>query len=710
MDNLQKKKNKRKTNDLFSMNIIFILTILLISGAMMSTQSIAASSIRLIVDGKDFTTSAMPVVKNGRVLVPVRFISEQLGGKVTWNNDRTVRIEKDNNDILLRIDSYLICQQGPEEKYYLSDVAPEIINSLTYAPLRLVSNALGINIEWNQATNSVIVDSSKNSINYQFFQERITTIRPGQGINGKLDLQTNSPSGTTKNGVEIKYLLLDPKTAKGRVVARGKNLTGKYTLLPKLEDNGKRVLVAAIYDNKGNFVAGDSILVNINIIPNVSLTGIKNGQVIDNNIALGANLNFVASYVKYEIVNLDKNKTTLTTEQDPQGPYNWSPLVEDNGNYSIKVIAYDENNKAYPSDTINARVEISYRLGLSGVKKDMIINKPVNLVATRNFNVTETEYVLRDPKTGVEEVLKKQGYGSYKWFPGSELSGTKEVFVRVKDVLGVYHQTTGISVKLSGEPNIILEGVGPKQVISSEVKIKALSNFPLNSVDYILLNPTKGTKKVLVSGQNPLVEFNFTPTNSELGYTHIKAIGVYNGKTIESEQIPITIYLGKTYGPKPIIEKDKFLGMVSNLAKESWKDTGMSAALQTAQAILETGWGQSVPVDKYTGKFSYNLFGIKGKGTAGSVTSNTWEEYNGTKFRIDADFKAYNNINESWASHKDLLLQKERYGIFREVMHDSTQGAWALRRAGYATDSQYPIKLMNLIKRYNLSELDKIGI
>ena len=47
---------------------------------------------------------------------------------------------------------------------------------------------------------------------------------------------------------------------------------------------------------------------------------------------------------------------------------------------------------------------------------------------------------------------------------------------------------------------------------------------------------------------------------------------------------------------------------------------------------------------------------------------------------------------------------------FRDVMHDSTQGAWALRRAGYATDPQYPIKLMKLIKQHNLHKLDEISI
>ena len=40
-------------------------------------------------------------------------------------------------------------------------------------------------------------------------------------------------------------------------------------------------------------------------------------------------------------------------------------------------------------------------------------------------------------------------------------------------------------------------------------------------------------------------------------------------------------------------------------------------------------------------------------------------------------------------------------------MHNSTQGAYALRRCGYATDSGYPGKLINIIERYGLDKLDK---
>ena len=45
----------------------------------------------------------------------------------------------------------------------------------------------------------------------------------------------------------------------------------------------------------------------------------------------------------------------------------------------------------------------------------------------------------------------------------------------------------------------------------------------------------------------------------------------------------------------------------------------MSADFQTAQAIHESGWGQYIPVDKYSGEFSNNLFGIKGSGRSSTT-------------------------------------------------------------------------------------------
>ena len=56
---------------------------------------------------------------------------------------------------------------------------------------------------------------------------------------------------------------------------------------------------------------------------------------------------------------------------------------------------------------------------------------------------------------------------------------------------------------------------------------------------------------------------------------------------------------------------------------------------KVAQSILETGWGQKVPSDKYSGEKSNNLFGIKSKNNEPYIISTTWEVYNGLKYVVD---------------------------------------------------------------------------
>lgn len=700
-----------KRSNILNVKMFLVLTMIMVLTLGCSPKSLAAKPIRLIVDGEDITSLAEPITENGRTLVPVRFIAEAVGAKVDWDeSNKKVILKKDDISVALKIDSHLIEYDDGKKTYGLGDVVPKIVGERTYIPARLVSNALGIGIEWNEDTRTVDVDSSKKSKRVPFFDMEITSIDSGQDISGKTNLKVNLGSMGGVNGVEIKYLLLDPDTAKGVVVARGKNLNSDYTWLPNIEDKGQKVLVAAIYDNGGKFLAGDAVAVNVNVEPRAMLNGIEENEVIRDTVILRPDNNFVASYVKYEITNLDKNTTNTSTEQDPQGEYKWTPIVGQNGRYAIKMISYDSNGKTYPSEKIVVNVEVPRKLSLGGVSAGQTIDKPVSLLANRNFDVSETQYILRDPDTKVETIIATIPYGSHKWFPGLEYKGEKEILVRVKDPKGQSYDSDAIKVKLAGTPKLLIQGIGPKQVITEEVKLNRISNIKLDSISYIAVNTKTGAKKTIASGVDPASEQKVNPKNLGDGNWNIKAIGKYNGKEVESEEVPVKIYLGKLHGPMPIIKKDKFLGFASGLARESWKETGMSAALQTAQAILETGWGQSVPVDKYSGKLSNNLFGIKQKGNEAYVISNTWEEYNGVKFRIDANFRAYGDPKESWKDHKRLLLEASRYEIFRDVMHDSTQGAWAIRRAGYATDSQYPIKLMDIIKRYNLQELDKISI
>ena len=686
-----------------------ILTLFILMGAAAYADAAFEGDIRLVVDGKDITELSAPIIENDRTLVPLRFVSEEIGADVSWDGEkRMVEVEKGERSVRLWIGSHLI-DYNKGENYDLSDVAAKIIDDRTYVPLRLVGNALGTEIKWDGENRIVYVDSKKTSEISSFFDIDIELPQNGETIVGETTVKISAPDSFLVKANEIRLMLLDKETAKGFVVAKEVGTVTRLTYMPRVEDFGEKVLALAIYDENKKFIGGDSILVNIDVEPRPILSGLENGDIVKDTITLTQRSNFIPEYVEYEFTRLIDGYVTSSGMKDPWGRYSWTPSSNQNGEYTVKAVAYDGKGIAYKSEGVNVYLNLEKKIFLSGLTEGMTVDKALTLYADRNFDVTETQYIIRDVYTGEESILASIPYGGYRWFPAPEESGDKEVSVRVADTAGRIYQSDFVKVKVAGEAKIVLKGIGPNQVLTGEASLSIESNVELSGISYILLDSSTGVKKVLARDRG-YETFVYKPNLEDSGNKSIYAQGNYGGKTIRSESIPLKIYLGKLYTSQAITDKDNFLDFASNMAIESYETTGMSAALQTAQAILETGWGQSVPVDKYSGKLSNNLFGIKGSATNGSVVSNTWEVYNGVSFRTDAEFRAYNNVNEAWNDHKSLLLNKSRYEQFREVMHDSTLGAWAVRRAGYATDPDYSMKLINIIKRYDLQKLDEIGI
>ncbi len=129
------------------------------------------------------------------------------------------------------------------------------------------------------------------------------------------------------------------------------------------------------------------------------------------------------------------------------------------------------------------------------------------------------------------------------------------------------------------------------------------------------------------------------------------------------------------------------------------------AAATTAQAILETGYGKSIPQDLETGQYSYNLFGIKGNGPAGSATSWTREENPKSKIweTVRARFRVYHNYLESIKDHSQFFYDNiKRYG---NAFQKSTPVEFvkAIAKAGYATDSKYANKIITIMNYWGLS-------
>jgi len=149
-----------------------------------------------------------------------------------------------------------------------------------------------------------------------------------------------------------------------------------------------------------------------------------------------------------------------------------------------------------------------------------------------------------------------------------------------------------------------------------------------------------------------------------------------------------------------------FIDQMSGPARLSYLTNHLFPSITIAQAILETGWGQKIPVDAQTGRSSYNLFGIKGVGPAGSVSIVSKEVENGKTVDRTSAFKAYYNFQQSFDDHAQFLLKPQ----YAQVLTAKTpeQAAIELEKAGYATDPHYAEKLTNLIKSYDLKQYDQI--
>lgn len=678
---------------------LFILSILLLG---LMNAGAKAASLNLIIDGNNVTKSASPIVKNRRTLVPLRFIGEALGKEVIWNNDeKSVTVSDENTSFKLYIDSKIIDNSDGTLKF--TDVAPCIVNRKTYLPLRAIAELMNIGVGYDKASSTVTIDSST----YNPVEESTTIVglMPNQTINTKM----NFSFVTNKNFAKAKLLLLNDKN-EGYIQDVKTSAAETLEFLPSLKDEGNKKLVLALYDANGNLIDAAGAKVNLNVLPRVTYSGVESGGFVQDELKITPDINFIASKMKATISNLTTGKIEVKDNLDPEGEFLFKPSYLDAGSYSIMLSAFDELGREHFGETKTFTMSINPYLNITGVPKDGVISGQVTLNAQRNFDVMRTDYVLRDPLTGQETVIESKSYGACKFFPNINDAGQKEVFVRCIDASGKTMESEHKLVLVKGDSKLILEGVAPGGIVHKYVDLNAASNVGVNSVNYYIKNLRTGKTKTIAENVPYGQKFRYNVTKDDEGENEISVTGNQIDAFIKGESIKFRIYTGKIYTKQPLMAKDKFLDYTKKIARREFLRTDLSGAITTAQAILESGWGQSVPVDKYTGKFSNNLFGIKGSASNGTVTITTTEVYNNVRYTVDDKFRAYKSADESFRDHTELFFAKKWYTPFRKVMFNDQRGVYAIKRCGYATDPSYPAKLKQIIDKYNLKELDKVNL
>jgi LysM repeat protein len=122
------------------------------------------------------------------------------------------------------------------------------------------------------------------------------------------------------------------------------------------------------------------------------------------------------------------------------------------------------------------------------------------------------------------------------------------------------------------------------------------------------------------------------------------------------------------------------------------------ACITLAQGMLETGNGNS-PLCRNAN----NHFGIK-----------CHKEWSGETYIMDDDeanecFRKYEQVLDSYSDHSLFLFSRSRYASLFELKITDYKGwCYGLKNAGYATDPSYPERLIKLIEKYNLQDLNHI--
>jgi trimeric autotransporter adhesin len=118
------------------------------------TTGVKEMKIDSIVQGMDIA----PVIIEKRTLVPVRFISEALGADILWDPDtKKVTVIYDGKWIDLWIGDDIMILNGVAADL---DVPPKLMSGRTMLPLRIVAEALGLSVQWNNETKSTIIKSN----------------------------------------------------------------------------------------------------------------------------------------------------------------------------------------------------------------------------------------------------------------------------------------------------------------------------------------------------------------------------------------------------------------------------------------------------------------------------------------------------------------------------------------------------------------------
>ncbi|MGS5020396.1 N-acetylmuramoyl-L-alanine amidase [Paenibacillus sp. JJ1683] len=179
-----------------------------------SSPHVNAAGAELFLDGKrvEAPADAKPEMVNGKVMVPLRVVGEQLGYQFKWEPQAyKISIQKNSTDMSMYVGRTSADVNG---KTVSLDAPPVLRGSSTMVPLRFVGEQMGLKVDWNNENKSVNL-SQKTAT--QQANKQAQSQQPSQTStqSPKSTNKTSTATATTINPVEAdKHTEVVPSTSK----------------------------------------------------------------------------------------------------------------------------------------------------------------------------------------------------------------------------------------------------------------------------------------------------------------------------------------------------------------------------------------------------------------------------------------------------------------------------------------------------------------
>lgn len=161
----------------------------------------------------------MPFIEFERTFVPIRVISENLGYKVDWNQDKKLVTINGNKKVELVVGETSAKVQ--EKKVAIDStgqVASMLRNDRTYVPLRFVSEQMGAKVDYKQTPKMHIINITKDGVQVAVKEAPEGYLRPGETKDDVLKrakakyTEGNAPGKVSENWIDpdLRTIYVDP--------------------------------------------------------------------------------------------------------------------------------------------------------------------------------------------------------------------------------------------------------------------------------------------------------------------------------------------------------------------------------------------------------------------------------------------------------------------------------------------------------------------